>query len=239
MIFAEKKMRSEFNYTPDTKMFRLVSDDYRLLHVLSRFGIRMGFGDDTVREVCVRAGVDTFTFLSVVNYVINGYAERDELEKLHLPTLLGYLHHSHKYFLGFLLPAIRRKLLEGIRLRTSDISYLIIKFFDEYFTEVKAHMDSEESTVFRYVGDLISGGRIRNREVSTYSRHHKEVSSRLGELKKLILKYTPEDADANLLNSALYDIYRCEQELNSHCLVEDKLFVPAVRILEEKLREGR
>ena len=29
-------MRSEFNYTPDTKMFRLVSDDYRLLHVLTR-----------------------------------------------------------------------------------------------------------------------------------------------------------------------------------------------------------
>lgn len=227
-------MEDSLYYTPSTKMLRLVADDYRLLHVLSRFGIRMGFGDCTVEEICRNSGVDTTTFLAVVNFLMKGYPSPDESMRLDLNTLLLYLKHSHVYFLDYFLPAIRRKLLDGIRLRTSDVSFLIIKFFDEYSDEVRIHMESEERTVFKYVENLLKGLSTGSFEVGIYSSHHEEVSSRLGELKNLILKYTPEDADVNLLNSALYDIYRCEQELDSHCRVEDYLFVPAVRLLEKK-----
>ena len=34
----------------------------------------------------------------------------------------------------------------------------------------------------------------------------------------------------------LYDIINCEQDITSHCLVEDRLFIPAVKRLEEDLR---
>ena len=37
--------------------------------------------------------------------------------------------------------------------------------------------------------------------------------------------------------SVLYDIINCAQDLDTHCSLEDSLFVPAVQSLEEEIRE--
>ena len=49
-------------YEADDKMINLIRDDHSLLHMLSAFGIKLGFGDKTVREVCEEQEVDTYTF---------------------------------------------------------------------------------------------------------------------------------------------------------------------------------
>lgn len=226
-------------YLPQTEMIRLVASDYQLLEVMSRFGIRLGFGSKSVAEVCEDSKVDTATFLTVVNFIVRGYLSHDADQDVDLPTLLRYLRHSHIYFLDFFLPSIRRKLLDGIDFRSGEIPILILKFFDEYRAEVESHMEYEDHTVFEYVTNLLDGKTSDVYEVNTYSHHHSEVSSKLKELKNIIIRYCPGDADANLLNAALYDIYRCENELQSHCLIEDKIFVPAVRRLEENIREAK
>ena len=50
-------------------MSDVISDDYRMLQMIGRFGITLGFGNKTVGETCKAAGVDVTTFLTVVNYV--------------------------------------------------------------------------------------------------------------------------------------------------------------------------
>ena len=50
-------------------MSDVISDDYRMLQMISRFGITLGFGDKTVNAACKTAGVDTETFLTVVNFL--------------------------------------------------------------------------------------------------------------------------------------------------------------------------
>ena len=67
-------MKSLKLYEADDKMIDLISDNYSMLQGLSAFGIRLGFGDKTVDEVCSEQGVDCHTFLTVVNFLINGYA---------------------------------------------------------------------------------------------------------------------------------------------------------------------
>ena len=52
------------NYKPSDKMIDLISDNYSLLQVMSRFGLSLGFGDKTVKEVCEMNGVDCILFLS-------------------------------------------------------------------------------------------------------------------------------------------------------------------------------
>lgn len=230
-------MNKPHPYLPETEMIRLVASDYQLLQVISRFGIRLGFGTKTVSEVCAGAGVDTDTFLAVVNYIRRGYTSPEVISSVDIPTLLRYLRHSHIYFLDFFLPAIRRKLIEGIDFRSGEIPVLILKMFDEYRAEVESHMDYEEKTVFGYVSALLDGRGDPEYNVSTYSSYHKEVTSKLRELKKLILRYCPADTDANLLNAALYDIYRCGDELDTHCEIEDNLFTPAVERLEKSVIE--
>lgn len=215
-------------YNADAKMISLISNDYRLLQVLSRFGIQLGFGDKTVEEVCHDAGVDCNTFLTIVNFLNREDPENPDISGLSLPSLLHYLKQSHIYFLDFYLPSIRRKLLDGIKLNDSDVSFLIIKLFDEYVEGVREHMEEEERHLFKQVEALIEGQALTEKEIPAYSHHHEEVGSKLRELKNIIIRFCPTNSNANLLNAALYDIYRCEEELEGHCKIEDMLLLPAM-----------
>ena len=49
--------------------------------------------------------------------------------------------------------------------------------------------------------------------------------------------YYPEKENNNLLNAVLFDIFNCEQDLASHCQVEDYMFVPAVAQIEKRLKD--
>ena len=101
-------------YEPSDKMVTLIKDNYSVLQALGSFGINLGFGDKTVSETCEMNGVDTYTFLAVVNFTINGYGEFETDEQISVPTLLHYLKASHTYYLDFQLPFIRRELQESI-----------------------------------------------------------------------------------------------------------------------------
>ena len=97
-------MKNQKMYEADDKMISLIRDNYDLLQALGSFGISLGFGDKTVKETCEDNEVDTYTFLAVVNYTINGYGEFEDDEQINVPTLLHYLEASHAYFLDFQLP---------------------------------------------------------------------------------------------------------------------------------------
>lgn len=228
-------MAKKKEYSGEDKMISLISDDYRLLQVLNRFGISLGFSDKSIREVCETEGVDSETFLTLVNFISQGESFQPRIEKLSLKSLLHFLKQSHVYFLDFYLPSIRRKLLEGITLRDSDVSFLIIKLFDEYVDGVTAHMEEEEKHLFKIVEALIENKSIPQGEIPIYSHHHEDVGLKLKELKNIILKFCPPDSNAQLLNIALHDIYRCEEELGSHGKIEDHLLLPAINKIKNRV----
>lgn len=227
-------MSTQTNFSADDRMYDLVASHPELIQIISRFGIGVGFAEKSIEQVCRQWNVDCPTFLAVVNFVVSGNSKLAAETPLSIDTLLQYLKQSHIYFLEYFLPGIRRKLLEGIRFRTTDVSFLILKFFDDYMAEVRRHMEYEENTVFKYVDTLVNGKPHNNYEISVYSSHHGQVSDKLSELKSIILRFCPESADVNLLNDALHDIYRCELELESHCMIEDNVFIPQIRLLEKK-----
>ena len=226
-------MKNQKMYEADDKMISLIRDNYDLLQALGSFGINLGFGDKTVRETCEDNGVDTYTFLAVVNYAINGYGEFDNDEQLSVPTLLHYLEASHAYFLEFQLPYIRSELSESLD-ENDSLGRLILKFYDEYAHEIRRHMQYEQKTLFPYVQQLIDGEPANDYNVETFSKHHGATDKKLRELKLLIIKYLPQDGlHNNQLTATLHDIYENEVWLRQHAQVEDHIFVPAIRRLEQ------
>ena len=221
------------SYTSEDKMCDLVCDKYAVLQVMSRFGIALGFGDQTIGEVCASNKVDAGTFLAVVNLLINEKDGASLIDQVSVKTLTEYLHNSHSYFLEFRLPAIRRKLIEAVDCSQSDVSFAIMRFFDEYVAEVNKHMLYEEQTVFPYVTGLLQGEHTKSYSMETFRRHHDDVESRLRELKNIIIKYYPSGG-TNELNGVLFDIFTCEHELGSHNAVENEIFIPAVERLVSK-----
>lgn len=225
-------------YEASDKMISLIRDNYNLLQSLGSFGISLGFGDKTVKQVCDDQNVDTNTFLAVVNFTINGYREMDDVSRLSVPTLLQYLKASHDYFIGFQLPFIRKELVDALD-ENDNLARLILKLYDEYSRSVTQHMKYEEKTVFPYVESLIAGKPMANYAIDMYSKHHGQESMKLRELKSIIIKYFPGDSlRNNQLSATLYDIYNNEEWLALHAEVEDKIFIPAIKCLEDKSRQS-
>ena len=230
-------------------MISLIRDNYDMLQSLGSFGISLGFGDKTVQETCEDNHVDTYTFLAVVNFAINGYGERlrvgdstsgmfDSDEKISVPTLLHYLEASHAYFLDFQLPYIRRELTESLN-ENDSLARLILRFYDEYAHEIRLHMKYEQKTLFPYVESLLEGCPANDYNVETFSKHHSAADKKLRELKLLIIKYLPQDGlHNNQLTATLHDIYENEVWLRQHAEVEDHIFVPAIRRLEQIVKQN-
>lgn len=224
-------------YEPDDKMISLIADNYNLLESLGRFGINLGFGDKTVREVCEDQGVDTYTFLVMVNFTINGYRSMDDNDRISIPTVLHYLKASHEYYLDYQLPNIRMELKEALD-ENDNLARLILKMYDVYAHEIRSHMKYEEQNVFPYVEKLLNKEDVGDHDIDTFSKHHGQITARLRELKNIIIKYLPSDGlHNNQLSATLYDIYNNEEWLSLHAEVEDHIFVPAIRMLEKKLRQ--
>ncbi|MBM6991668.1 MAG: helix-turn-helix transcriptional regulator [Prevotella sp.] len=231
-------MKNQKMYEPDDKLISIIRDNYNILQGLGSFGINLGFGDKTVKEVCEDQGVDTYTFLAVINFTNNGFRDYDDADRLSIPTLMTYLKASHAYFLDFQLPTIRKALLGAID-ESDHLARLILKFYDEYAHGVRKHMKYEEQMVFPYVEGLQQGNASSSYDVETYSKHHTQTDQKLRELKNIIIQYLPTDGlHNNQLTATLYNIYNCEQWLKEHAEVEDEIFIPAIRRLEQKSKQS-
>lgn len=219
-------------------MSELVGDNYNILLVMSRFGISLGFGDQTIEEVCRRSGVDTPTFLAIVNVMLDVEYNPEQDGAISVDCFLRYLHNSHTYFLDYRLPELRRKLIEAIDCHHGDIAFAVLRFFDEYVAEVRKHLEYEESKVFPYVRQLLAGTASGDYSIADYLSQHDQIADKLTELKNILVQYYPSE-DSFELNGVLFDIFTCEDDLASHNYVEDHLFIPVVQQLERERAEGR
>lgn len=223
-------------YRSTDRLRDAIDDNNLLLLVISRFSIPFGFGDSTIGEVCDENDIDCPTFLAVANLVCSKPASAYEVSP---DSLISYLKKAHSYFLDFNLPLIRRKLIDAVNNSSiDDVAFLMIKYFDDYVIEVRRHMEYENETLFGYISELIAGNRnpgfsIED-SIEEFSVTHTYMGDRLNELKDIIIRhYRQKDNDT--LNSVLYDMINCQADLVTHCMVENRLLVPAVRKLERNI----
>ncbi len=206
-------------YRDIDKMSELLLQDRRAMQIVSRFGIAMGVGDKTIEQVCDEHGIHTPTFLAMVN-TPNGCNPDAvcKIQDIDLPTLQQYLKNAHAYFLEFQLPRLRRQLIEAINPTdmSGQIPMLILKYFDEYVQEIRTHIKHEDE------------GMMENHESD--DRH---ISHKLQELVNLIIKYYPAHTaypfSNELMTTVLVGIYQLEDELATHCAIEDNLLRPALK----------
>lgn len=217
-------------------MFDLISGNYSMMLIMNRFGIKLGFGEKSIGDVCKQNKVDACTFLTVVNFMLDVQTTPVEgvSKSLSMESLITYLHNAHDYFLNFRLPHLRRKLVGAITDCPADVAFIITKFFDEYADEVNKHMMYEEKTVFPYVRNLLKGKKDAKYSIAIFNKRHDQIELKIIELKNLLLKYYPGEG-GHLLNSVLFDIFATEQDLYTHNLIEDNLFTPAIAELEKQI----
>ncbi len=229
-------------YSANQKMNDIITEEPTLLLTVLRFGLPLGFQNKTVQEICGEHGVDTGTFLTVINFLSEKNFEMDNLyENVRLDVLIDYLKNGHRFFLDFKLPAIRSKLIDTIEASETGATYrdVFLKFFDEYVEEVDSHMRYEDEVVFPYVMRLLEGEKDEAYDIRTFEERHDQIDQKLHDLKNILVRYYPSKANSFLLTDLLTDLLLCGEELTGHNNVEDYMFIPAIEALERSIGTSR
>lgn len=207
-------------YKGSDKICDLMSHEEDAIQIISRFGLEMGVGEQTIDEVCASHGVHTPTFLAVVNYKVFKPSEFSvEESNIDLPTLQRYLKNAHNYFLKFRLPRLRRSLIEALLPAdpTTKIPGLILRCYDEFVDEIRTHIEHENAGMY-----------------DEHEHDDQRITDKLTEIKHLIIKYYPtqptseEGTVTYTLISVMSDLWHTEQDFQDHCAIEDNILRPTL-----------
>lgn len=225
-------------YKKSMKMSDLIDADYRLLLLLNRLNISLGFGEKNVDAVCKENDFDTECFLFLANYQSNKCVTNIEeaFASLPLTPFLQYLKSSHSYFLDKRLPNIRRKLELVFQSSEKGLKEMVLKFFDNYMHEVFDHMKYEDEVVFPYVYSLMESAPDKKYSINIFEERHNDIEGKMNDLKQILLKYVPGTTDQMLMVNILTELYMSEEELEAHTFIEDSLVIPRVKELEKKAK---
>ncbi len=221
-------------FSDSIKLAELIDMDFKLLNVLSRLGIGLGFGDLTIEEVCRRQGIDVNSFILICNiYAYEDYIPSSELlAAVDSSTLVDYLHNSHAFYMDKEFADLEVN-LNAMVVSCDEVQKKIVgKFFTDYKTQVQNHFSYEENVVFPYVRSLVAGEKSEAYSIEQFEENHSNIDETLNDLKNIVMKYLPETCDTVLRNDVLYRIYRLEEDLAKHTIIEDKVLIPIVNKME-------
>lgn len=234
------------------KMADVIHLDYHLLMILSRFGIRLGFGDKTVMQVCKENRINVDFFLEISNsYHNKNYFPQKHLQAFSLDLIVDYLRKSHEYYLQSKIPDVEHllnRLSEQGGNSNNQSFQLIHRFFSEYKKELHIHIQREEENIYPYVFSVEKAylsknpdpsivGQIRKYSIDDYESEHDNVEDKLLDLKNIIIKYLTVPVDFKLSQEVLFELFRLESDLRDHARIEDKILVPKVKFMEKWILE--
>jgi regulator of cell morphogenesis and NO signaling len=219
------------------KLADLIHANYRLLLVLSRFNIRLGFGDKTVDEACERCGIAPHLFLMVCNVcTFDEYTPgEEEVGLIDIDGLIAYLSRSHQDYRELRVPTIKEQLHRLAECYHSRDARLVKSFFDGYATEIENHLEYEESMVFPYIRNLRHGTKMSLLyNIKQFEKNHSNIEDKLHDLKNIIIKYLPDQGEEELRDNILFNLFWLEEDLNKHTRLEERILIPLVQRLEEE-----
>lgn len=233
------------------KMADMIHLNYLLLSVVNRFGMNLGFGDDTIEEQCKKHNINTEFFLEIVNtFNDKNYFPQKRMQSFSVMDIIGYLQKTHKFYLELKLPYIESMISELIAQNQGHEKNLslLVHFFKEYERELINHIEREEKVVYPYIKEIekaldaklkdkILFDKMNAYPIDKYEGEHDNVEEKLFDLKNIIIKYLPPLENSNMLNRVLNELFKLEKDLNDHSRIEDKVLVPKVSQMEENFRK--
>ena len=221
-------------FSESMKLADLIDVNFKLLNVLSRLGISLGFGENTISEVCQKQGINLESFLLICNiYTYDDYVPSAELLSSADPmTIVDYLHSSHAFYLDKEFASLEKNIKAMVEPCDDMQKKIVSKFVVDYKQQVENHFAYEETTVFPYVRALKQGKITEGYSIEQFEENHSNIDETLGDLKNIVMKYLPDTCDTVLRNEVLYRIYRLDEDLAKHTIIEDRVLIPIVNKME-------
>ncbi len=223
-------------FSENMKLAEMVFASFHLLYVLPYFGIELGFGEKTVRQICAEKNISVPLFLLVCNlYAFEDYLpEEAELRQVPLEGIVTYLQNSHRDFLEVRMPHTIESILNLARENRLPNGEMLSSFCEKYRQEIVAHFRYEEEVVFPHIRKLLAGEKS-DYKIREYESNHGDIDTALEDLKNIIVKYLPFSYSIEKSGPALLNLFMFEYDLRKHTLLEESILIP----LAQRLDAGR
>jgi regulator of cell morphogenesis and NO signaling len=237
-------------FNENSKLASVIHKDHSLLPVINRLGIKLGFGDSSIREICQKEGIDAGFFVEIINvFHYEAYFPEQKLLDLSVSLVVDYLIKTHDYYRQYLLPEIDR--LMHLFLNSCDKqcpeSELIRHFYDQFQKECLAHFQTEELEEFPYILELdelaekndqcdFSLQKYKDFGLRNFEEDHINIDDKMFDLENIIIKYLPPHYDQNIGNALISNLFLFERDLKNHSRIEDHILAPKVLQLKKLLQ---
>ncbi len=223
-------------FNGNTKMGEAILSNHTLLTVLPRFGVKLGFGEKSIKKICLDNNIDENTFIMMCNiHTFDNYTpSQDELNSVDIESVLSYLRNSHRYYVERRISNLESR-LAALSSQLSITHHRIIDtFLREYKNEIMNHFKYEDEVVFPYINRLIAKEDISGFDIAKYEENHDNIDDKLNDLKNILIKYIPEEYSTDDCNDLLRDIFLFENDIDKHTRIEERVVVPIVKTIEEE-----
>lgn len=224
------------------KLADIITANHNIILLLPRFGIPLGFGDKSVREVCTANNVPVDFMLLICNvYTFDDYLpDIESLAATDMRPLLKYLEESHSYYTNERLPHIEAHLhhiADRIGQRYGEI---LKKFYADFRREITEHFREEEQYDFPKLRSLQDGTRKaeggKRKAESGKNKSHNGLVDKLNDLTQIVYKYLPGNVLPEETMEVVFDILQLSADIQKHALIEDKILIPYMKWLERRLK---
>ncbi len=222
-------------YGADTKLVDLVFSNYRILPVLNRLGVQLGFGEMTVSEFCQNNGTDVSFFLAIVNlYNDKDLISEEEFLKLPLQNLITFLVNSHEYYRREVIFNHRNLFKKLKKSVLKDIGGIdsIYELYHKEWEDFLEHIDYEDNVVYPFLLD-IEGKKCEKEEgydiLKSVDDYHTGLMDGLYDLKSILLKYLVCSNDLYRSNELLFAVFDFADELDIHSKIENSILLRYIK----------
>ena len=236
-------------FNENSNLASVILKDHSLLPVINRLGIKLGFGDETIKNICVEKGIDLNFFVETINvFHYEAYFPEKRLLDFPISMVIDYLIKTHQYYKNYLIPENDRlmELFLSASPGESTDNELVRKFYTKFKEEFVIHINFEEREMFPYILELnavIEDFSLRNQfirkypsfSITSFEKEHSNMDDKMDDLKNIIIKYLPPNYDQNRGNAFLYNLFMFEKDLKNHSRIEDHIMIPKVKQLEKLL----
>ncbi|MFZ4549115.1 MAG: hypothetical protein ACOYN4_16830, partial [Bacteroidales bacterium] len=195
------------------KLSDVVGRNIDLLPIIHRLGLISNIGEKNIREVCDKNKKDMGFILGILNtYSSVGYFQKPE--DFELQPLIEFLSKTHEYHKQVTIPRLS-SFIDQLKISMPDEKLLIVveKYLNQYIGKLLQHIDFEEQEVFPLVEKMDHPK--TNSHAPNFKKllkQHTNVENEISDLKLIIIRHIPVNANMDLIHDLLHTLSHFEKE---------------------------
>ncbi|MDE5785590.1 MAG: helix-turn-helix transcriptional regulator [Duncaniella sp.] len=220
----------------DTPLSEVVLADPSIIPVINRLGITLGTEDRSVADVAVTHRLSPDFLVTIINtFASRDYFPATALSRVDMPTMLGYLELTDRYYRHFQIPNIERHFNALVASGPDNSSLTLLRrLFEKAKADLITLIDNDVRSLFPALRTLASGHSGEGEVPTVDTSAAESVEEMLADLLSMIVRNISGEYDPNLCYATIVAVAGLRTDLSKNNRIRNLILRPAALELASK-----